>query len=298
MAKVDLEQALEAAKSAAVVGGREVCRYFPSPPKPKRIRKDRPPQIRPDRKANLRILHTLAEKLDGHKIPHVVSEEGIRGKSRRVLKEGVDEEYCWYIDPMDNSSTESPTGYAISIGLVDPFGIPVIAAIYLPLEEGYELFWAKQDEGAYVQFSQGQPSRIRVSDRSEMKNIRVAKGGRNDPTCVNVYDNVRISRDNEHRLIIPGGVRKGVEIARGGLDGWLACNGYDTHDICAAVCLVREAGGKVTYASGEDVLFPNPYEARHEGVFWSNGQLRDLEEEITDNTLVKKLRGRFHDSEG
>ncbi len=298
MIRVDLDAALETAIRAAEAGGKRVRRYFDAPPKPRVINRNRPKQIRPDRKANLSVLAALAEGVKAHGILYVISEEEIKGrKSRRMLKEGVQREYCWYVDPMDNSSTRSPTGYATSIGLVDPFGQPVIAAIYIPLEVGYELFWAREGKGAHVRFGRGSPSRIRVSDRHEMSEVRVATGSRDDPRGVQVYGKAGIPDEDENRLSISGGVRKGVEIARGNLDGWLACNGYDSHDICAAVCLVREAGGKVIYTSGEDVLFPNPEEARHEGVFWSNGQLEDLEAEISSNRSMKALRGRFNDLE-
>ncbi|HLD04247.1 MAG TPA: inositol monophosphatase family protein [Candidatus Nanoarchaeia archaeon] len=297
MIRVDLDSALETAIHAAIAGGKTVGHYFGTPPKARRIRTDRPPQIRPDRKANLASLKAIVRGVGQHRIPHVVSEEGITGKkNKEVLRNGEMGEYCWYIDPMDNSTTKKRTGYATSIGLVDPYGIPVIAAIYIPLEVGYELFWARQDEGAYVRFNRGSLSRIRVSDRIEIAEARVALGSRGDSIGDEVYGKAGIPDEGQSRIRISGGVKKGVEIARGNLDGWLACNGYDTHDICAAVCLVREAGGEVIYGSGEEVLFPNPQEARHEGLLWSNGQMTDLKREFLRNKYVKNLRGRFHDN--
>jgi 3'(2'), 5'-bisphosphate nucleotidase len=69
---------------------------------------------------------------------------------------------------------------------------------------------------------------------------------------------------------------KGAEVARGGVDGYVApYYGGKRWDACAADALVVAAGGRVTDAWGEPLDYRAPSLSNDRGIVASNGRLHE-----------------------
>lgn len=189
--------------------------------------------------ADTTVENFLKERLENAfpNIPFIGEETG--------LKEKYDT--CFIVDPLDgttNFAHQYPV-FCISLAYIEyseiKFGI-----VYDPLRE--EMFWAKKDNGAYLN-----KNKIKVSGQKELKKSLLATGF--------PYSDLIMPRIlNYFNHIIPHcqGIRRGGSAA---LDlAYTACGRFDGFfelglkpwDVSAGILLVREAGGKVTTPHGDD----------------------------------------------
>ena len=63
----------------------------------------------------------------------------------------------------------------------------------------------------------------------------------------------------------------GFCVSTGKLDVYLTSERVKIHDVAPFVCIVKEAGGKITYANGEDINIRN----NEASVVMSNGIIHD-----------------------
>lgn len=178
----------------------------------------------------------------------------------------------WILDPVDGTTNliHDYRMSAVSLGLLDD-GEPVMGIIYNPFTE--ELFSARKGEGAYLN-----GERIRVSSEEHIHNALIAFG-------TSPYD--KQFADVNFKMIKEAYLRSG-DIRRSGsaaLDlAYTACGRIDGFfeknlkpwDYCAGICIVNEAGGKVTNMHGGAVTFD-----KNSDILASNGKIHDEIMEIT-----------------
>lgn len=178
----------------------------------------------------------------------------------------------WILDPVDGTTNliHDYKMSAVSLGLLD-CGEPVMGIIYNPFTE--ELFYAEKGRGAYLN-----GERIRVSGEEHMLNALIAFG-------TSPYD--KQLADVNFRMIKEAYLRSG-DIRRSGsaaLDlAYIACGRIDGFfernlkpwDYCAGICVVNEAGGRVTNMHNGAVTFD-----KNSDILASNGKIHDELMEIT-----------------
>ncbi|MDO5398310.1 MAG: inositol monophosphatase [bacterium] len=178
----------------------------------------------------------------------------------------------WILDPVDGTTNliHDYRMSAVSLGLLDG-GEPVMGIIYNPFTE--ELFCAEKGRGAYLN-----NDIINVSSEAHIRNALIAFG-------TSPYD--RQLADVNFRMIKEAYLRSG-DIRRSGsaaLDlAYTACGRIDgffernlkSWDYCAGICIVNEAGGKVTNMHGGAVTFD-----KNSDILASNGKIHDNIIEIT-----------------
>jgi myo-inositol-1(or 4)-monophosphatase len=164
---------------------------------------------------------------------------------------GRDEGYRWIVDPLDGTTNflHGLPHFAISVAL-ERRGELVAGVIYDPVKD--ELFAAEKGAGAYLN-----DRRIRVSSRSDLTKCLIGTGipvldwpGRGQGfirQLESVADHVAgIRRIGTASLDL-------AYVAAGRLDGFWEY-GLKPWDIAAGIVLVREAGGLVSRAEGDDDL--------------------------------------------
>jgi myo-inositol-1(or 4)-monophosphatase len=205
-----------------------------------------------DRRSEALILDRLRAAYPGHAI-----------RAEESGRSGQAEAHEWLVDPLDGT-TNFAHGFpifAVSLALTRR-GQLVAGVVYDPLRD--ELFAAEAGQGARLN---GQP--IRVSAEAELGRALLTTGF--------PYD-VRTSDLNNFAEFVnfykrSQGVRRpgsaaldGAYVACGRLDGYWEFK-MKPWDLAAAALLVREAGGRVTTAEGDEDFLGRP------SVVMSNGRL-------------------------
>ena len=172
--------------------------------------------------------------------------------------------YTWYIDPLDGTSNfvrDIPL-YGISIGL-ESEGQAVLGVLGFP--ELNMMLLAKKGRGAYQWANPAfqEPIRISVSDRELEKSLYYGGGyykGR--------FGTIRNLAERTGMLKIDSSSAYDLaQIARGNAELYVLNS--VPHDVVAGVCIVQEAGGKITDFQG------NPWHIHSEGIVVSNGVIHD-----------------------
>lgn len=166
------------------------------------------------------------------------------------LKEAIDKEYSWVIDPLDGTTnyTHQYPFVCISIGLLHK-GKPVVGVVYNPFQK--EMFVAAKGKGATLN-----DAPIEVSKTKLLRNSLLATGF--------AYDR-RDTQDNNYTEFcyltqLSQGVRRAgsaaldlAYVAAGRIEGFWE-RGLNPWDIAAGIVLVEEAGGQVTSYEGSELI--------------------------------------------
>ncbi len=183
----------------------------------------------------------------------------------------------WVLDPVDGTSgfLSGDDRWCVSLALVED-GRPVIGVIHAP---ALGRTWAaRRGHGATCN---GAP--IRVSSRTELAGARII-GPRSvlDASCwAEPWPQVRLSRPPSLALRL-------AFVASADADAMLAPGPKSDWDIAAGDIIVREAGGRVTDAGGEEIRY-NRADTRPFGVVAAGPALH---EEIVSRLRTHRCRGR------
>jgi len=152
----------------------------------------------------------------------------------------------WVIDPIDGTSNyiHNLPLYGISIAYLRE-GEPIIGVLEIPRLR--ETFWAEKGGGAFLN-----GERIRVSEIKEMHRAIVGTGFPHRGAKWQIMEPVYAQILSECQALRSlGSAALGVAyVACGRLEGYLQL-GLSFYDIAAAICLVREAGGKIRELESE-----------------------------------------------
>ncbi|UCG22686.1 MAG: inositol monophosphatase [Chloroflexota bacterium] len=186
----------------------------------------------------------ITARLRAHFPDHrLVAEEGQE-------KPGDGDRYTWYIDPLDgtNNFTHGFPVFAVSIALYEA-GRPLLGVVFDPMRD--ECFSAVTGQGASLRSGDRRRS-IQVSREVVLLDSLLATGF--------PYDRHQADENNIAQLAAFLKTARGIRragsasldmayVAAGRLDGYWEFK-LSSWDIAAGVCLVQEAGGKVTGVDG------------------------------------------------
>ncbi len=196
-----------------------------------------------DKQAEKEIIHTIRKNYPDHRI--IAEESG--------LLEGSNENFTWIIDPLDGTTN--------FIHGIPHFCISIAVSYKMKIEHGVifdpirnELFIASRGEGAMLN-----DRRIRVSSNIKLEKSLIGTGfpfkhPQNIPIYLRIFENM---------LPKVGGMRRAgsaaldlAYVAAGRFDGFweLALSEWD---IAAGILMIKEAGGLVSDALGEEKYFEN-----------------------------------------
>lgn len=224
---------------------------------------DSEPVTQADRIANELIVTRLQREFprDG-----ILAEESV-DTSRRLDKSRV-----WMVDPLDgtNGFIAGNGDFAVQIGLAEN-GEPIVAVVYQP-STGV-LYRAVRGEETWIERPQREPERARVSDHTDVSQMRLAASRSH-----------RSSRMN--KVVQRFGFREEVQRGSVGIKiGLLVEEQCDVYihlsprtkqwDTCAPQLILTEAGGRMTDLFGEPLNYNVPDVQNRNGLVASNGACHD-----------------------
>jgi 3'(2'), 5'-bisphosphate nucleotidase len=200
----------------------------------------------------------------------VLSEESPDDAGRAGAADRLRKSRVWIIDPLDGTRgfLARTDDFAVHVALaVD--GIPSVSVVYQPVAD--VLYRAVVGLGAFC-VSGGTVRRLRVSTRATVAEHRVGISRHNAPAPL-------LAWLDQHGLAAQavqlGASLKYTACAEGNLDAVITVTRTEKEwDTCAPALLVTEAGGTVTDADGQPLLYNQPAGAldRSRGIVVSNGR--------------------------
>lgn len=162
---------------------------------------------------------------------------------------GKKSDYRWIIDPLDGTTnfTHGLPIFCVSIGL-EKKGELIAGVIYDPNLN--ELFSAEKGRGAFLN-----GRRLRVSQTQKLKQSLLVTGfpydiAENPDNCIEHFVNFLVTAQAVRRM--GSAAIDMAYVAAGRYDGFWEVN-LNAWDMAAGVLLIREAGGKVTDFSGNEI---------------------------------------------
>jgi 3'(2'), 5'-bisphosphate nucleotidase len=220
---------------------------------------DLEPVTQADRVANEIIVNRLGREFpeDG-----ILAEESI-DTDRRLGKSRV-----WMIDPLDGTTgfIDGNGDFAVQIGLAED-GECVLGVVYQPLTG--VLYRAVRGGGAWVERTEMEPERARVSDHTDLATMRLAASrSHRSPRMDRVVQSFGVKQE----------VRRGSVGIKVGLIVEQQCDLYvhlsprtKQWDTCAPEIILQEAGGRLTDLFGKSLRYNSPEVQNRNGIVASNG---------------------------
>jgi 3'(2'), 5'-bisphosphate nucleotidase len=224
---------------------------------------DSEPVTQADRIANELIVTRLQRDF-----PHdgILAEESI-DTSRRLNKSRV-----WMVDPLDgtNGFIAGNGDFAVQIGLAEQ-GEPVVAVVYQP-STGV-LYRAVRGEGTWIERPELEPERARVSDHTDVSQMRLAASrSHRSPRMNKVVQRFGFRQEVQRGSV---GIKIGLLVER-------QCDVYihlsprtKQWDTCAPQLILTEAGGRMTDLFGEPLNYNVPDVQNRNGLVATNGASHD-----------------------
>lgn len=260
-----LKHELDFATDLARAAGAAILEHYRGPLniETKHSDDDSEPVTQADRIANELIVTRLQREFpnDG-----ILAEESV-DTSRRLRKSRV-----WMIDPLDgtNGFIAGNGDFAVQIGLAEE-GEPIVAVVYQP-STGV-LYHAVRGEGSWIERAQLEPERARVSNKTDLKEMRLAASRSHRSSRMNKVVQRFGFREEVQRGSV--GIKIGLLIEQ-------QCDLYihlsprtKQWDTCAPQLILTEAGGRMTDLFGEPLNYNVPEVQNRNGLVATNGASHD-----------------------
>lgn len=227
---IEIEKLLEVAKEAAYEAGDVQLTYFGKKKEIEHKFNEFDLVTNADKLAEEKIISTIKSFFPDHEI--LGEESGRQGKS----------DYTWVIDPIDGTTNYAHNfpHFACSIGLL--YKGEIYAGVVFDAVKN-ELFWAAEGTGAFLNSDS-----IKVSEVKSLKNSLLSTGFPYEraETLEENLDYFRRFIYKAQAIRRPGAASLDLcYLACGRIDGFWELN-LSPWDTAAGVCIIREAGGKVT----------------------------------------------------
>jgi 3'(2'), 5'-bisphosphate nucleotidase len=260
-----LKHELDVAVDLARAAGAAILEHYEGPLdiEQKNLDDDSEPVTQADRIANELIVARLQREFpnDG-----ILAEESL-DTSRRLGKSRV-----WMIDPLDgtNGFIAGNGDFAVQIALAEE-GEPIVAVVYQP-STGV-LYHAVRGSGTWIERPQLDPQQLRVSDRKDLTEMRLAASRSHRSSRMNKVVQRFGFREEVQRGSV--GIKIGLLIEQ-------QCDVYihlsprtKQWDTCAPQLILTEAGGRMTDLFGEPLNYNVPEVQNLNGLVATNGASHD-----------------------
>lgn len=256
------------AMKAAVKAGEEVLSVYKKDFS-STFKKDKEPLT----EADLKSQEILLKELSVMKYP-VISEESEN-------MEGLNHDKTWIIDPLDGTSDfVSRTGeFSIMLGFVKDH-VPIVGVVYQPTKD--YLYIAQKGFGAYQKIND-QWVKLSVNRIESFEKCRAIVSRHHLTEKEKIFlDSLGVSKFTQKGSC---GL-KVAEICQGNAELYFTTTDkIKQWDTCAAYCLIKESGGKMTDMSGKDLTYNTKVMNHQNGILVTNGKIH--------TQMVKKIQTNF-----
>jgi len=151
----------------------------------------------------------------------------------------------WIVDPLDGTREfiAGRTEFVVSIGLAEN-GQPILGVLYNPITD--ELFSAASGQGAFLN---GRPIHCTNPNSLKESHLIVSR----TEAAAGLWDTFM----NNFKTVEPRGsvAYKLTKVAAGSADLHISLKPKNEWDVCAAHCLLREAGAELTGRDGQPITY-------------------------------------------
>ncbi len=218
------------------------------------------------------ITDRAANELIVNEIRNVFPNDGILAEESIDSERRLSKQRVWMIDPLDgtNGFITHDGDFAVQIGLaVD--GLPALGVIYQPVPD--VLYWAINNQGAWIERQGTSAQRAHVSDRNDFREIRLAASrSHRSPRMDKVVNALGIKEEVNRGSV---GVKVGLIIEQ-------QCDLYvhlsprtKQWDTCAPEAILMEAGGLLTDLFGFSLNYNASEVQNLNGIVASNNAAHD-----------------------
>ncbi|MEO8648262.1 MAG: 3'(2'),5'-bisphosphate nucleotidase CysQ [Acidobacteriota bacterium] len=215
-----------------------------------------------DRAASTIIVEGVAAAFPDDEI---LSEEEPDDPVRRLAGKRV-----WIVDPIDGTAgfVRKDGDFAIQIGLAEN-GRPVLGVVYLPFYK--RIYYAVSGEGAFAADGGGTAQRLKVSDTSQFRDMRIALS-KNHPAMKEVIDSFDFKKKFDRGSV---GLKMGL-VAEDTCDLYIHLSARTKlWDTCGPQAILEEAGGKLTDLYGNEFRYDRADLQNSGGIVATNGAAHD-----------------------
>lgn len=179
------------------------------------------------------------------------------------------EDRAWIVDPLDGTKEfiAKNDEFTINIALVEKQR-PILGVISVPAKN--TIYYAVKGQGAYMQ-KNGKDIPITCSQIKDLNKARL--------TVSRSHLNPQLKEILQQHItdfIVKGSAVKYCAIAANEADASLRKMPLMEWDICAADCILTEAGGLITDFTGKKIWYNQAYTKQEHGIVASNGLLHPL----------------------
>lgn len=256
------EKELEAAKDAAVQAGKAIMNIYQKADQTVvEYKSDQSPLTIADREANKIIVDYLRKKFPQYAI---LSEEEKDQKSR------LENDFCFVVDPLDGTKEflKRNGQFTVNIALAYKHE-SVMGVIYVPVTG--ELYYAAKDYGAFVERTDGQTTKLSVSDHTDIDLLRVVMS--NSHGCEEM--DALIEKYHLTNFVKVGSSLKGCMVASGEADVYYRFNPTMEWDTAAMQCIAEEAGAVFRQMDGSIMTY-NREDSRNSKGFYIINKMENL----------------------
>jgi len=243
-------------KEIAVAAGKKILEVYHSPDFDIQLKSDQSPVTKADKLANDYIVERLQEKYP---------EIGVLAEESKDSTDRLSRERVWIIDPLDGTKEfiKRNGEYTVNIGLAVNKK-PFLGVVFVPAKN--ELYYAVKGMGAFFQGADGPAEPIHVSSKNEIEKMSLIK------SRSHASEKLTALLDKYHFASVKesGSSIKICRIARGEAEVYYRFGPTNEWDICAAHCVINEAGGEMTALDGSILNYNKPNPLNHGGFAVSN----------------------------
>jgi myo-inositol-1(or 4)-monophosphatase len=190
-------------------------------------------------------------------------EDGWLSEESRDSAERLRRRRVWIVDPLDGTRefVQGIPELAVCVALVED-GRPAVGVTYNPISG--ELFAAARGRGATLDGIPIRPSSTTRLDEAVVLASR-SENERGEWEAFKTRFQVKLSGSVAYKLAL---------VAAGRADATFTLTPKSEWDVCSSVCILEEAGGRVSDLRGEPLRFNNPV-PRLGGLVATNGLLHE-----------------------
>jgi 3'(2'), 5'-bisphosphate nucleotidase len=271
--KMNYQEIVNFVKSVAIEAGNRIMQVYNRPDFEVQLKSDNSPITLADRLANVYIIEQLQT---------VFPDFGILSEESKDNPVRLEKPFVWIIDPLDGTKEfiKRNGEFTVNIGLVEN-GDPRLGVIWVPALA--DLYFAAEGLGAFYE-RPGQPALpIHCSTRSKIEEMILMKSrshaGEKEALLIEKYKFTAVRTS--------GSSIKLCLIACGEADVYFRFGPTSEWDICAANCILEQAGGKLTDCLGNPVLYNRPDPLNRNGFIGSNNTIHTQFHQICTELMAQ-----------
>lgn len=252
---------LEVVKAVSIEAGKKILEVYNSPDFEIEIKSDNSPVTKADKIANDYIVAELQQRY---------SEIGVLAEESKKDDSRLTKNHVWVIDPLDGTKEfiKRNGEFTVNVGLSEN-GIPRLGVVVIPVKN--EVYYAAAGEGAFFQDAAGNVAKITCSQVNTFEEMTLMKSRSHASQKLNdliAECGFKATKDSGSSIKI-------CLIARGLAEVYFRLGPTNEWDICAAHCVLNEAGGKLTDSFGVAIEYNKKDTLNKNGFVASNASRHD-----------------------